>query len=64
MALYEVGVKWETHRIRIEAKNSAQAKRKFCRMTGRTYNDTWCGASILAAMKVKPVNSGTAGQAF
>jgi hypothetical protein len=52
MPLYEVGVKWD-RKIRIEAKNSNDAKRKFCKLTDRKFNDYWCGASILSAKKVK-----------
>ena len=52
MNTYSVGVAWETRRIQIQAKNSTEAKRIFCRMTGRRFNDYWCGASILTAKKV------------
>jgi hypothetical protein len=50
--LYEVGVRWEQERTLVEAKNSTQAKRKYCKQTGRNYNDPWSGASILTARRV------------
>lgn len=49
MNTYAVGVRWETLRVKIEAKNATEAKRKYCRMTGRRYSDPWCGASVLVA---------------
>lgn len=53
MRVYEVGVIWEKHRVRIEARNSTEAKRKFCKMRGRNPNDVWSGISILTAKRVK-----------
>ncbi|TYP67414.1 hypothetical protein [Paenibacillus methanolicus] len=49
---YEVGVRWETSRMQIEAESSTEAKRKYCKQTGRIYNDPFCGASILVARKI------------
>ncbi|NGQ95045.1 hypothetical protein G3578_07585 [Brevibacillus sp. SYP-B805] len=53
LAIYEVGVKWESERMRIEARNSTEAKRTFCQMTGRKFSDPWHGASILSARRVE-----------
>lgn len=53
MATYQVGVRWEQERIQIEAKNSTDAKRKFCRLKGRSYNDPWCGGTVLTAELMK-----------
>ena len=52
MNAYEVGVRWEKKRMIIEAKSAAQAKRIWCKMKGRRYDDPWCGASILEARKI------------
>jgi len=53
MNTYSVGVSWEKRRTLIETRNSTEAKRIFCRMTGRRYSDPWCRASILEAKKVR-----------
>ncbi|WP_055108976.1 hypothetical protein [Paenibacillus ihumii] len=50
--IYEVGIRWEAGRINIEAQNSTEAKRKFCKLKGRKYNDPWSGAGILSARKL------------
>ena len=52
MNTYAVGVAWEKHRVMVQARNSTEAKRIYCRMTGRKYSDYLCGASILDARKV------------
>lgn len=38
---------------RIEAKDSAAAKRKYCRMTDRKPGDKWTGISVLSAKQIK-----------
>ncbi|MEK3873738.1 MULTISPECIES: hypothetical protein [unclassified Paenibacillus] len=50
--IYEVGIRWEAERINVEAKNSTEAKRKFCKLKGRKCNDPWSGADILSARKL------------
>lgn len=57
MATYQVGVRWEKERIQIEAKNGTDAKREYCRLKGRGYNDPWCGGSILTAEIVRSSDS-------
>lgn len=49
--LYEVGIRWERERKLIEAESSTLAKREFCKLTGRKYNDPWSGASIMTARR-------------
>lgn len=55
--IYEVGIRWETSRIVIEASNSTDAKRKYCKLIGRKYNDPWSGADILSARKLESSKS-------
>lgn len=54
---YEVGVSWETGRMRIEARNSTEAKRIYCKLTGRNPRDNWCGIDTLTAQRVKETAS-------
>lgn len=54
MPKYEVGIAWDpTDRwIVVEAKDSTDAKRQWCKRFGRKFSDPWCGASILKARKI------------
>ncbi len=38
---------------RIEAKDSREAKRIYCKLTGRKPGDPWSGVSVLQAKQVK-----------
>jgi len=38
---------------KIEAKNSQQAKRIYCRLTGRKPGDWWSGMGVLSARQIK-----------
>ena len=52
-SIYQVGIRWESHRINIYAKSSTEAKRIFCKRRGIDPNDPWSGISIVTAKKVK-----------
>lgn len=52
---YEVrrpGNRW----FKLKAKNSTDAKRKYCKLFGLKASDPWIGMSNLTARKVKEVN--------
>ena len=55
MKLYEVGVAWQSRDrwLQIFARNSTEAKRKWCKLYGRKASDPWGGISILKARQVK-----------
>jgi hypothetical protein len=60
VAQYLVHICWNPNDrpLVVEAKNSSDAKRQWCRKFGRKYDDPWCGASMLKAKKLKPSGGG------